>query len=100
MKIRILVVFLLLLISLYIFGENVGLFSISVTPGMELPFETDPKYFTSGGGVGIDGEYRLPFFPFLGLYSLQLTIPHVVLSVKSLHSEHQPYSKSLLTFAL
>ena len=67
MKIRVLVVFLLLLFSVNIFGENTGIFSLSITPGMEMPFETDPKYFTSGGGVGIDSEYRFPFLPFLGI---------------------------------
>ena len=67
MKIRFLVILLFLLPSLNVLAENTGIFSLAVTPGMEVPFETDVKYFTSGGGVDIDGEYRLPFLPFLGM---------------------------------
>ncbi|MBN2441657.1 MAG: tetratricopeptide repeat protein [Spirochaetales bacterium] len=43
--------------------------SISVVPHAEIPLETEVERFTPGGGVGIDFDYKLPFFPLVSVCS-------------------------------
>ena len=55
-------------ISFSLYGQGGSQLSFNVTPNVQYPFQTDPRYFTLGGGVDVSGEFQLPVVSFLGIH--------------------------------
>lgn len=54
-------------VSFSLYGQSGSQLSLNVTPNLQYPFQTDPRYFTLGGGVDVSGEFQLPVVSFLGI---------------------------------
>jgi len=58
---------LLLFLPVSVFAQTESQLSVNVLPGVHIPFATDPRYFTVGGGTDIEAAFRFPFLPLLGV---------------------------------
>jgi len=57
----------LLTLCVHAFCEGGNQLSFSFTPAFVMPFQTEPRYFTSGAEAGITIDYQLPVVDFLGI---------------------------------
>ncbi len=74
-------IFLLICISIFIFGEETGSLSLSILPGGIVPFGDSTSYFTAGVGAGVSADLRLNSLPLL-FFKLDTSYSYIPIRTK------------------